>query len=466
MSGTASDPDAVDGQRLFRGISANLFALVVRIIVQLGMLPVLFLFWNDERVGTWLMIWALPPLFGLFAQGFASAGANAALTAEMPVARSVYRDASHSGLAFSLASSLIALLAAVTSHRLGWMGIAIGTDQLILTGGAMMIYVLAGSSMATLEIPLRRTGRYPAVIAFGALTSAAELPALAIGLALNADIAGLSCAMAVTRIAGFVAMRRYAAHAAPAFFDGPRSAGTPAPPVQVAATGFMLLPLVFALNLQGYVLVIGAAFGAASVAAFVATRTLARLFDLLANLMFSAQYYEIGHLADDIGLQRRLLAGSIAFMLLAGLVFAIALMVFGPWVQHVWTSGQTVFDPITALAIVTAALLRGVSTSPSALLAARNAHTRFTLTYLVGSTCALFLAAWFAWSEMPLSAVLSMLVVAEASQTIPCLRDALRRLDYPLLALARDLLHPQRLADGIALFALLTGRNRKATDHV
>lgn len=439
--------------RIARGIVANLAGLAARLAAQFATLPIFFAFWSSERVGGWMLIFALPAYFALVANGFAAAGGNLALTAaqegRMGQARRDFRAA------WAIASAGTGLLCGLLVLCAAWLprelGLPVDAREWPETLGWLALYVFAAAQMAVLDIPFRVAGRYPDHVLLSAAASLSEIVAIAISVTASESFAQLAMMLALFRV-GFLALAGVIARRkAPEMF---RRGADRAPgkgrlrEMWRPSLAFMLLPLIFGLNIQGYTILVGAAYGALALAGFAATRVLARLIDLFANIAFAMQFYESGYLGTDRkALQRRLIATMTAAALVVSGLFLLGLMLFGPWLQGLLTVGQTRFDRWVALALGLAGMVRAVVSSPSAVLAAANRNAGFTVTYLVGSLLALLAATLLAFGGAPLAVVCAMLILAELSQAIPAFRRALDQLDYPARRLLRDLFARERLDD-------------------
>ena len=168
---------------------------------------------------------------------------------------------------------------------------------------------------------------------------------IAFTLASSDSIAVLAMALALGRAAMAAITLLVARRAAPQLFAGHAGIDTAAMRALVRPSlAFMAMPLIFGLNLQGYVLLVGARYGPVALAAFAATRTLTRLLDLLTNLAYGLHYYESGYLAGErIALQRRILATTTLAALAIALLLSAALLATGAWLQPLYTGGQTRF---------------------------------------------------------------------------------------------------------------------------
>ncbi|WP_217906775.1 hypothetical protein [Qipengyuania atrilutea] len=444
-----------DRTRLRRGIAANAISTVLRILSQLILLPVLFAFWDEARVGVWLMIFALPAYLCMAAAGVSAAGANRALAethcGDGGEPAAIYRSARAAALLSTLILSFAAIaIGLLVVERDVDLQTSVSAEEvraaLILLG----IYALVTAQMTVLEIPLRYAGRYPEHIWLQAGASAAEVVALAILLAVGSDFAILVGGLVAVRLAFTIGGMMIARSAIPAMFarsGGARQAGL-LRSLAAPSLAFIAMPLVYGLNLQGYVLLVGAIFGPAVLAAFVATRTIVRLLDLFTNFVFNAQFFEAGHLSgDESELRRRLLTTTTLVTLCVSLAFAAVVLVVGPPLQHAWTVGKTEFSYGLALVLLAAGTIRALSAAPIAILSAMNAHARVAGFYLAGSGAGIAGAFVLAFAGAPLSVVAAMLIAAELSQLVPLLRSSVRATGYSLPALCRDLFAKERLAD-------------------
>jgi O-antigen/teichoic acid export membrane protein len=445
--------------RLRRGIGANAFALAIRIASQFAIVPVLFTAWSPERVGAWFMLAAFPVLLGLVAQGFAGAAANDALARKESDPGRSCEDAFLASLAVGTAATAVLGLAALVIapallEAVGRFATLVAASELRPALALLVAYSVVASWQASLEVPFRCSGRYPAHIALGAGTAGVETLAIALAVVFSGGFEAVAAAMLATRALGLLMSYLLARRSGPLWGGGMRWTAISACTRRLArpAAGFLALALIPALNLQGYALLVGFAFGPAVLAVFVATRTFARLFDVVTGFAFSMQYHEHAHLPNDRALQRRMLATATLAMLLPAAAFSALLMAIGGPLQHAWTGGNAPFDHGVAAMILLAATVRGLAAAPAAALAATNAHGAHTAAYLTGTIASLAAGSLLAWSGAPLTVVLLALTGAELSQCAIAFAKAWRRLDYGWRQFVMDLFDRQRLHD-VAMLA-------------
>ena len=440
-------------QRILRGAAANFGSLATRVAAQFLTLPILFSSWDAERVGAWLLLFALPAYFGFIAAGFAGAGGTAAVAAHENADTSQARAHFRSSWLIATAATLV--LAAIFPLALAQTGAAIEAlrsvpkEMLGQTLFALAIYIFASSQVAVLEIPFRAVGRYADHIALNSASTLVEIVVIAACVSLSDSMATLATALAAARIAAAIWIAALARRTAPALFHGPstklrESTRT----LLLPSLALMLLPLVHGLNLQGYVMVIGVSSGAALLAGFVATRTLTRLLDLFTSFSFSMQYYESTHLdPEDLETRRRLLAVMTILAVCIAVVFSGALLTLGDFAQRVFTRAQTPFDPIVAAVLLLAASFRALAAAPFAMIAAANRHSGTVTWYFSASLTSIFLAAFLADNGHALPLVVAPIALAELFHLIPAFRGALRMSGLSFGAFTASLLSRQRIGD-------------------
>ncbi|MFA6220461.1 MAG: hypothetical protein WC692_11890 [Erythrobacter sp.] len=453
-------------RRLIQAILSYLMGIATRIAVQLATLPILFAHWSAERVGTWMLVFALPSYFVVAGAAFASAGGNLALAAahedRWDEARAAFRASWVWATLFSLAIAGLSYAVAgqvpdATAREAGLSG----TGELRACSLWLGIYVAAIAQGSVMLVPLRVGGRYPQYYTSQNLAGLAEIAVLAACVPQSGSFEPLAIGLAMLRVAVALLSGLLAWRASPAMFSGAATAlGHSLRAIVIPSAAFMILPMVYVLNLQGYTLIVGAIFGAKMVAGFVATRVIVRAIDLVMSVVYASQFNEAGYLREEKReLQRRQLATMTSLTLVGILGFSAIMLLAGPWLQHLLTAGKSSFDPLVAVALLVSGLIRALATTPQALVAAENKHGRMAAHYLVASLACLPIAAGLALAGMPLTVVLLMLVPAELAQTLPAFRAALHQLAWSRRDLLRALVHPDRLTDLVQL-ARFIGRRR------
>lgn len=458
MPGTAQ-------RRLIQALLSYLMGIATRVIVQIAALPILFAHWSAERVGTWMLVYALPSYFVVAGSAFASAGGNLALAASREgrwaEARAAFRAswvwAAASGV--GIAGLFYAAATSVndsTAQQLGLLGAA----ELRACALWLGVYFIAVALASVMLVPMRVGERYPQFYTVQNLASLAEVAVLVICVPRSDSYELLAFGLAMLRVIVAMILTLLAWQASPTLFHGSATAlDRSLRAVAIPSAAFMVLPMVYVLNLQGYTLVVGATFGAATVAGFVATRVIVRAIDVVMSVIYASQFNEAGYLgAGKRDIQRRQLATMTMVTLCGVVAFSVALVFVGPWLQQVLSSGKSTFDPVVALVLLASGLIRALATTPQALIAAENMHARLATSYLVVSLACLPVAAGLALAGLPLAIVLLVLIPAELGQAIPAFRIILLHLEWGKRDLLAALFHRDRIGDMLQLMRFLVHR--------
>ena len=362
-----------------------MFDRVVGMVLQLALVPILAAHWGLERYGVWGMLIALPGILLLTDLGFATA-ATVRMTMQIAkgqreAARVTMHSASQvvlaaAGVILALGSAVAVLLPDRAFHALS--GIAPGEVRgavLCLTGYSALI-VAQGLLLAAFRSNYR--------FAIGSLLSTgtlllenALLAAVAYG---GGGILAGAGALLLGRTSGLILAATTATRTLGGVLPGLRMAD---PGVRRQLLGpaltAMAIPLGLTLILQGQVLVLGIAAGAAAVPAFVASRTLSRLALQLAQALSHPLTPEFAGAAatSNRGATIRyfvlVLAGSCAL----SCVWSITLALVGPWLVATWSGGHILVPPQLMTIIALSALAGGIWNPVSNLILAVNEHARF-----------------------------------------------------------------------------------------
>jgi O-antigen/teichoic acid export membrane protein len=177
---------------------------------------------------------------------------------------------------------------------------------------------------------------------------------------------------------------------------------------------FMVLPLGNALALQGPLLILGHLAGAEAVAMFSAMRTLARVPVQLANALNASLWPEISRAWGERALPvlRQLHRKAWAITAAFGAAALAGQCLLGGWASQLWL-GPGHHNALVLNSLALAALVSALWNVSSVVLAAINAHTRFTAIYL--GVNALALAASIpAYQHLGMPGLLACQVLPEA----------------------------------------------------
>jgi O-antigen/teichoic acid export membrane protein len=187
------------------------------------------------------------------------------------------------------------------------------------------------------------------------------------------------------------------------------------------------LPIAFAVNLQGLILVIGATLSLEAVATFAAIRTLTRAILQAAVLVNTAIMPEVTRAfgASDLARIRRLTRINISSALALDVAAFAVIASFGSIIVTVWTRGRVAPNPTLTLGLAVVACVHCVWLAQSNLVLAVNRHAQYTYWFLAVSVIAV-LGAIPATRALGLNGVLLPMLAAEAAM-IAVVARAFRR---------------------------------------
>jgi len=372
-------------RRVALGIGANMLERMAGIALQLALVPVLASHWGLELYGVWAMLTALPGILLLGDLGFATA---ASVRMTMQIARGDRDSAritmhSASQVVLIAGAMILAVAAAVAAFMpdaaLSALSAATAADLRTALVCLALYAVLIIANGLVLAV-FRSNERFALGSLLSTLTLLLENILLVTVVALGHGIAIGAMAMLAGRASGtaigLLTSARLRTGVMPGLRHGNRAARSELIGPAVAA---MAIPLGLALMLQGQVVALGAAAGAATVPAFVAARTLSRLGLQLSQALAHPLIPEFG-VASARGNKRgvlRMFALVLVAALFIAVTFAIILAVAGPWIVMTWSAGHIAVPRETMWAIAVSALCGGIWNPVSNLMLAINRQASF-----------------------------------------------------------------------------------------
>ena len=383
--------------RLLRGIGATLYGQGATALVQLVSVPLLITAWGPSRFGIWTLLTAVPAALAFADGGLVLASGNAmamlAARGEVTRAATLFRRTTRRVV---LAVAVLGLLALSLIHL---------APSSMLTGvtndpGAarVLLDLLAGTTLlgvlGTLPgVALRASGDYALATAAGTSVRIAETAAL-VGIALlGGDPLAAALGWGVVRL-GATPLLFGLAHRRVPWLGHPAPGDVALPALARPAAAALLLPVCFAIGLQGVTLVLGVSQPPAIVAAFVAARTLSRILVQAVGLVIHPLMPEMSQAAGRNDLRaiadlERLGRVAVAALLLPGW---LVLLVAGPTIFAAWTAGRLPLASGTLPLVATAAVLHGLWLSRANLLLAVNRQADYAGAFLLATLATVALA--------------------------------------------------------------------------
>ena len=363
--------------------------------LQLALVPILAAHWGLERYGLWSMLIAVPAILLLSDFGFATA---ATVRMTMQIARGKW-DAARLTLH---SASQVVLLACGAIVLLGLGGAIFPPDAAFrklstIPAGEVRgaILCLAGYSAlilgkALLLAVLRSHQRFALGSLLSTVTLLLESGLLVAAVMQGHGLVGGALALLLGRAIGAIMVWAAAVRLKGGVMPGLRAAQARVRRAMLRpAAAALAIPLGLTLIVQGQVITLGFAAGAAAVPAFVAARTLSRLGLQVAQALAQPLMPEFAALAargNRAGMVLyfvMVLAGSVTISAISALILAV----FGSWIVTAWSGGHITPPPSLMPVIALSALCGGIWNPVSNLMLAINRHGRFAPA-LLGLACA------------------------------------------------------------------------------
>lgn len=365
--------------------------MMVQLAIQLVSVPVFLSFWSVERYGVWLILFTIPAYVATLTMGIGGAAGNAMVAA---VAQGRHDDAARQyatirGVGLLIALVFLALVAAFLiaggSHLFGF-ALAEAGDGLAWALLALVIYALTSFMLNNWLLALRATGGYAKGLHLANAVAFAEVAVVLALVAGGGGIVAVSIGYAAMRLLGLVAtgllVRSHAPWLAKAGWKIDRAELRAMGPPALALG---MVPLGFAIQLQGMVAALAAVAGAGAVPIFTTIRTLSRFAIQLTSVVNLASMPEFtaakarddqARLADLVAIN---LTTALALLGPAALVIGLA----GPWVVQIWTGGAFVTPPLLAIALAVAILAGGVWLVLANLILATNRQASYSYAFVL-----------------------------------------------------------------------------------
>lgn len=413
-----------DRKRVMRGAASSFAGVGVRVLLQLAQVPILYLGWDVKMASAWLVLWTLPSYMSLTVSSFSTAGGNFALEAkrrgDTGEVRAAYRATRRAIILSNLV--MVGIVGLTFNHLIDDSQWGVPHSMVVQTIAWLGFYVVIRVQSSTQDLVYRYGEDYGGYGLSDSMATVMELAAMAAVVSLTHNMAVLPAVLAAVRLGFFAYLNMRARARWPEVF-GPADRVTVQAMTRrlwVPFLGFIAMPLLFSINIQGYSLLVSNHYGPMIFATFLTVRTLARMVDQLCGSANRILFFELSYL--DYARDRQTVIGltATAILVLSGLCVAYigGLLVVGQPLHAIWTAGKVAFSAPLLIAFGLAGLMRAISDSLFNMLASRNAHVGMTVAYLAGSLVALGGAVVLANRGAGVVWVAGSVVVAEAISVV------------------------------------------------
>ena len=400
---TESTPSAQHGgvrRRLMRGFGATALGPVVTAIIQLGSVPLFLHAWGAAKYGDWLLLSAIPNYLTLTDLGFgAASGSDMSMRVAVNDRQGALRTFQSSWVLVTAVSFVALLLACTCVWWIPWQHwlrlSSVSNFQAATVVIVLGAYVVLTQQNGVTESGFTCDGHFATAIFWMTILRLTENVAATTVAVLRGDLLAVASTFLIVRFVGTIACVLLLRHMSPWIHYGIQHARlTTIKQLAAPAFGFIALPIGYALNLQGLILVIGARLGPVAVVSFSTLRTLTRLNSQLIAVIKGALWPELSRAfgAGKISLARRLHRHACQASLGLSICGGFLLWVLGPFIYRLWIRQGVSFDAtcfhILLLVVVTNSLWDTSSVIPMSI----NLHCRIAVTYSIAALVSLGLA--------------------------------------------------------------------------
>lgn len=425
--------------RIISGISANVFAQIVTVAVQLAGVPLLLHYWGVEYYGEWLLMFTIPSYLGMSDLGL---GTVATTEMSMCIARQDYDEAQRTfrgaflsivGIGLAVCAAFSLSLFALPWHH--WLKIRqIAPAELSIALLLLTWYIFFAIFLTLLLGAYRSIGRYARGQVFSNLFRVLEFAALLTAVSLGGGVVAAAGAFLIARViyAGFIwfDVRRQATwlRLGKFSFEWPTVR-----PLMPASLSMMTVYLGQNFLTQGLVTIVGVTLGASSVVLFSTVRTLCNFAKQVIGIINLSVFseYSISLGKQDFASLRRLHARSVQAIVGLTLFSVVGLKIFGPFVLDFWTKGRVAAEEPFFTLYLCYILVNSLWLGSWTMLLGCNHHQTITRFYVLTSLFVL-VATYFGVESFGISVIPLALMLADGAFSWVVLRKSLVWLRQPM----------------------------------
>jgi len=380
--------------RWLKGLRARIVANMVALLVgqgvtagiQLVSLPLFLLFWDAERYGKWVLLSAVPAYFSMSDAGMIPVAAN-----KVSMLRASGRTTAANAV-FQSALVLVLMAFTVVGASSAFVLLNITNDVLDadsrLALWLLILSTLLGLFSGLFGASFRAAGNNARGVLYNESIRALEFTGLAIGLALGRTYTFAALGLLTGRFAGSLLVANECRRLCPFLHWSVRLASRAELHALIRpALGYLAFPLGNGLSIQAITLVVGALFGAVTVAIFNTYRTLSRLVLQITSTLSHAVLPEFSNLygASDATALRALYHRAVLAGGALSIFLSLVMIPCAPIVLRIWTHDKIPFDTTLFVFFALATLISALAHVPRILLLSTNRHSRLGILYLAFS---------------------------------------------------------------------------------
>lgn len=386
--------------RLMKGFAAQGFAQVTNLLIQFGSIPLFLHFWGVFLYGEWTLLSTVPSYFALSDLGFASAaGTEMTLRVgrgDREGALKVFQSAwvLVTGLSLLVTLAMLGLVHLIPAHPFAKM--TLPRAEIISVVSILACQVFFDMQTGLIGNGYRCDGHYAVGTMVRQAQRLAEFATAALVLLLGGHLIAMALAVMLTRLTGNLLSVFDVRRRSPWLTFGWKHADLATLRlITTPALSFMGFPLGNALSLQGINTLIGITLGPVMLASFTTTRTLTRAVWQALGAITNTIWVELSSAfgSGDITLARSLHRRACQAAMWIAVLFSIGLFFAGPFLYHLWTGRQVVFDPALFGLLLLVGIANSLWSTSYVVLLSVNRHQTLAVVYVAATGLSLALAS-------------------------------------------------------------------------
>ena len=424
--------------------SASIYSTAVISLGQIALVPLFIHSWGTSLYGQWLVLFTLPMYLTLSDFGLVDVLGNELIIAvekkEFSRARNMLGAVWRFQGLFALGILLLACVVPLLLPVRHWLKVdSVRVDEFIAIFLCLGFYCLLTIQAGVIATIYRAARAMPKCLLSMGHFRLVEVGAVSVALLSGGSMLGVAAVMAGARLVWIGSLYSGARHLVPELqLSWTAGEWKDFCAMLPAGARYFVFPVGGALINQGVTLVINFVGGPAAVVLISVCRQVARLFIQLSSIVFTSVHPELttAFARNDFPRMRRLQAGALMAIALAGLVFSLGTAIGGPWVVQHWTGSvevSAVLIGFFALESATAAFANVARLLPWAVSRLGALPVGFVATNAVALLACLLFYQSLGPVVVPLSFMVANLVFAGAA-----LKLSLAILDCPLGDFARS----------------------------
>lgn len=389
---------AIFKSRFQKMLGVQFLGTLVTFIDRYGSIPILTYYWGLPLLGEWLLMRVVPTYLAMFEAGFSAASGNriVALLAEdkSQEAANLYGITSRIITTISIVLMIILALALYFGSPKEWLNVqSLSHETMMMTILLTSLNVVFMFRTQILYALYRSNDQQVYWNSVIQICRFAEFLMVALVAVLGGGVIALAGGIMSTRLAAAIYLTIMAPYKIPLWHIKPDNFSLKqSVPILKSGFGFMLIPMAQAINIQGFVWLIGMMLSPAMAAIFNIYRVYSRVVYQVGHIIGLSLWPELSSYYAQNNMQAfcKYLLKSILGVVFSAFVMCIIGYFMADFIIPYWTLGQVENNPSIIGLLLAVSFLGAVRYVVFTAATATNAHTRLVILEVLINLCAIF----------------------------------------------------------------------------